>query len=1555
MSALSSQNSPPSPLPTSVNTLDITSWSSFSQYNIQYNSVHSMVAEHVWEHLSLQEGIVAARNCRFALEPGGVLMVAVPDVNSYTNSFDVDPLSGEGLFSHPMNRADIRDGHEVQYDYVLLMQVFRSGGWEADEIRIVEGHDDSGVLRLDYPEPRYPIEIKRCHANGRTGPGSSLIIQLVKRRPSSTGSEPYLSRKACKSYLPLPNSPTPWQITLLAKCFKATVDTSYIAPVAALSESLLLPYISTSLRSKIEYLTLVNTPTSTYNKVMTRLSANKPNDSSLLLILERHALLSSTFKGQHLLNEWRNFYESLLAIGQPREALRLLKRLLLSNGNYTDRVHLRMMKEASTSVGTCDGNMGKIFLNGESSRQNFKSTEPISVSIDLKCMANTPLHNPNAGIVPCSYVVSLEEKESLRRFSNCSPQYTLSSLLPGSYKIVVDFFSQPDYEEIAGSRTEALFDVESASSPLSPPHPSPTPSKPPIVFFTLCLNGLPYLNHHFPTFSAAARALNTTFQWHVVEGVAEGRADVNKPYSNEKIGDRWRSSRNLSLDGSSQVLDMLQALHPDEVFIHRRSDGLAYRDKVQMVNEVAYSLDFECVLMQVDVDEIWSPGMIEKVYESLVGSSHNCAYFDCHFFVGPGIVTTTGNGSWGHGNAEWLRAWIFKPLSFFLSHAPPALYEEYEGGWKAVENCVGKEETTKLGMVFSHYAYYEEKQAEFKSLFYGYGEEGIRGWRGLQEAPMPQKAGKWLPWLREGAKGYESRFDKTVVDKLEVMEEKLGVKVVEVETNTAMEDTHRFKESSRDYGEEDCAYSTLIDGVIFQVNPHGGISRVWKEVLRRMSSTLSPSHCVVLILRGGEGENFFKSLDVVGKSNWKTVKAPLYNDGGDFERDSMVLSSLCEKYSATWFLSTLYTFPAKEISPKVKVGFVIHDLTPEEFQWEGGIWREKRKAINDIGDALIVVSNSTGKKLTEHYELREGVEVLRSRNGVDLEVFHRRGPEEVERIRSSIGLSSSEKYILLVGERRGYKSGHALLLTLRWAREAGMKVPVVVMVGGGELIDEEKRMLNGLDFIHVVDGVDDHQLAKLYSGAVALAYLSLDEGFGLPIVEAMACGCGLILSNIDVFREVVGTNGEEGGVRFVNPALREEIWKAVEELIFEGMGGFVWEGRIKFHGEGWDALAKDVTGLIGGDDGDSKCPFFESQQGQDVWVDNALSDGERYFVELGVNDGVVFSNTLGLEKCGAGSWRGLCIEPTAAYEKLMRSGRDRCVKVKEAVSESVRKAELIGGCGDVEGLPTGGTLWAGLKEHFDSKAEVGDGQVDASSALVKLRGESVSVLTKTLQTVLEEAGAPTHVDFLSLDVEGAEVEVLLGVDWNSQSFGLIAVEHGYNEENREVIRSFLGKLGYVRAKCFNSDDGYVNSRLVLEGGELEGLNFDERRCRYLRIVFKCGGDDGVETEGRDKFCLRYGLKVGGEYCEGVWNQVTDWCEKGVVSHAFSVVMNPYVEIEVEIGGGGARIQVFSGGDNSREVAKEFCEENEQELEDRGVRGLECNELVEVGGGRRILS
>ena len=82
-------------------------------------------------------------------------------------------------------------------------------------------------------------------------------------------------------------------------------------------------------------------------------------------------------------------------------------------------------------------------------------------------------------------------------------------------------------------------------------------AKPPIYFFTIVLNGMPFLQHHAKVFAEAAQQLGVPWEWHVVEGVAVGRADKSNPYSSRPLGEIVRSD-GCSTDGTFEYLNDLQ-------------------------------------------------------------------------------------------------------------------------------------------------------------------------------------------------------------------------------------------------------------------------------------------------------------------------------------------------------------------------------------------------------------------------------------------------------------------------------------------------------------------------------------------------------------------------------------------------------------------------------------------------------------------------------------------------------------------------------------------------------------------------------------------------------------------------------------------------------------------------------------------------------------------------------------------------------------------------------------------------------------------------------------
>ena len=181
-----------------------------------------------------------------------------------------------------------------------------------------------------------------------------------------------------------------------------------------------------------------------------------------------------------------------------------------------------------------------------------------------------------------------------------------------------------------------------------------------------------------------------------------------------------------------------------------------------------------------------------------------------------------------------------------------------------------------------------------------------------------------------------------------------------------------------------------------------------------------------------------------------------------------------------------------------------------------------------------------------------------------------------------------------------------------------------------------------------------------------------------------------------------------------------------------------------------------------------------SQAGQDVWVAETLGHRKAgYFVDCGAHDGVQFSNTYMLET--EYDWNGICIEAAATgFSKLEKNRRCRCVFAAVLGSHRVvpiRDDNMFGGIDEQNGTPVQGY---------------------------------------TLAEILADAYAPLVIDYLSLDIEGCEYEVLAAIPHDRYRFLTITVEHNayiLGNDYRDTIRSLLLNNGYRLDRADVESDG----------------------------------------------------------------------------------------------------------------------------------------------------
>lgn len=166
-----------------------------------------------------------------------------------------------------------------------------------------------------------------------------------------------------------------------------------------------------------------------------------------------------------------------------------------------------------------------------------------------------------------------------------------------------------------------------------------------------------------------------------------------------------------------------------------------------------------------------------------------------------------------------------------------------------------------------------------------------------------------------------------------------------------------------------------------------------------------------------------------------------------------------------------------------------------------------------------------------------------------------------------------------------------------------------------------------------------------------------------------------------------------------------------------------------------------------------------SQAGQDIWVHDLIGD-TGYFIDVGAHDGIVHSNTYALEQLG---WTGICIEPNWGVAEYLRTNRTARVE-QVAISDH------------------GGTL------GFDG-VRVYDGPMDTPCT--------------RLVDILDRNAAPPTIDYLSIDVEGHEIEVLAGMDFDRWHVRCITIEHNLycdGPDRKNAIHDVLTGHGFERVR-----------------------------------------------------------------------------------------------------------------------------------------------------------
>jgi FkbM family methyltransferase len=202
-----------------------------------------------------------------------------------------------------------------------------------------------------------------------------------------------------------------------------------------------------------------------------------------------------------------------------------------------------------------------------------------------------------------------------------------------------------------------------------------------------------------------------------------------------------------------------------------------------------------------------------------------------------------------------------------------------------------------------------------------------------------------------------------------------------------------------------------------------------------------------------------------------------------------------------------------------------------------------------------------------------------------------------------------------------------------------------------------------------------------------------------------------------------------------------------------------------------------------------------SQLGQDTKV-VAHYDGKKngFFVEIGASDGIELSNTYLLETLY--EWKGICAEPIPSrYEKLVVN-RPNSMCYQEAVYDK-----------------SGSVVTFDIANEYDLLSGITD-NIDCYKTTVDANKTSIQIQTLSLVDLLDKSHAPSFIEYLSLDTEGSEYDILKTFDFSKYTFGLIDVEHNFVEPRRHNIMSLLTANDYIYLGPNNWDDMYGHKSVL---------------------------------------------------------------------------------------------------------------------------------------------
>ena len=352
----------------------------------------------------------------------------------------------------------------------------------------------------------------------------------------------------------------------------------------------------------------------------------------------------------------------------------------------------------------------------------------------------------------------------------------------------------------------------------------------------------------------------------------------------------------------------------------------------------------------------------------------------------------------------------------------------------------------------------------------------------------------------------------------------------------------------------------VVDGIVGSYQRVGGISRIFQEVLPRMVE--QDASLKILLLATS---TVWRSMMRRQPRIWAFPQLPWqagHIRGWPFVARRFV-NPLLQRTALTadtiWH-STYFSLPPRR---SIRTVVTVYDMIPElGLACTSPAFRQQKQQAILHADRVLCISECTRQDVIRYYGLpldKASVTHL----GYDRDIFR------IESGRPALSGLADRPYLLYVGRRQGYKNfGLLLRAYARWPK----RDTVVLAVVGPQWSTLERRLLSELELAeHVVmlGRIADEALRDLYRQALAFVYPSLYEGFGIPVLEAMACGCPVIASRIRTTLEIAGECPF-----YFSPESEEELRSALDTALSrEAVSAKVAAGMTRVQRYSWDRTA----------------------------------------------------------------------------------------------------------------------------------------------------------------------------------------------------------------------------------------------------------------------------------------------------------------------------------------------------------------------------------------------